>query len=116
MSRDFRHLSRQDWHTKEPYEPPLTEQLTLGTLQRIADAVEKMLSVMPVDGKSYAVLRKEIDCMEASELVLLKAIRTVRRRNTALKGVITKKNKRLAAMQNDESKCSRTKRNAAKKS
>lgn len=87
MSDNFKKESRSDWF--QPEGKPNNDQLKLGCLQRIADAVEKMSA-------SYASLIDERDrykrwCDESKEMVK----RTVAT-NSTLRGHITRLKRKLS--------------------
>lgn len=82
---NFREQSREHWHSESGN--PTTEQLSLGCLQRIADATEVM-------SKNYADLIRQRDWYER-QMKRERELRQQRDRTIAgLRGVITRLKKK----------------------
>jgi len=78
--RSYADESRKNWGTSDP-EPLTIEQIKIGALLRIADAVEKMAS-------SYDTVRNARDFWESRAKDKQRTIDSLARSNAALRGVV----------------------------
>lgn len=78
-----REASKKEWTSRDTL-----EEVNAGSLQRIADATEKMAS-------NYTQLQNNLDWEKKANKGLLETCERLRRRNQALRGVITKLKKKL---------------------
>ncbi len=89
MPDSLRKCSQKDWSTDAGI--PTESEIKVGSLQRIADAVELM-------AKGYARLENERDRWKRWYEQELQEQQRLARSNAALKGVNTKLRKKLAAL------------------
>lgn len=89
MSKSFIEHSRTKWQsTANDVTYPGYEQMTIGCLQRIADATELM-------AKDRQSMIEEVESLKRDRDLYQKWYRAEVRKVTALKGVITKMKKKL---------------------
>ena len=87
MSKDYRELSLQNWTP----DVATVERINAGSLQRIADAAEKMAS-------SYLALQKDRDYYKRMYEGAQASAKAWKQSHTALKGVVTKKENQIAEL------------------
>jgi hypothetical protein len=81
VSDSYTNESRRNWFTA--HGQPTTEQLQLGCLQRIADAVEKMAT-------NYLAVSRERDVLKTAVDDLQRRLAAVRRSQACLRGALTR--------------------------
>lgn len=86
--KDYRVESRKNWGRYQPHQDLNADQLQIGALLRIADATEAM-------SKNHTDLQARYDMMKSSRDSWRRNAEAAQRKVAALKGVITKLNKKL---------------------
>lgn len=82
--KNWRAKSRLDWITNPGSSATtITEQVTIGSLQRIADATELMAG-------NYTKMQRDLDYYMKREVALLEQNRKLRGQLSAQKGLVTK--------------------------
>lgn len=80
---NYKEASRYNWSSLHDTNYPGVDLINMGSLQRIADAIEIM-------GKNYLELQRSYDYMKSDRDSLRERYYKMERRLSAMKGVITK--------------------------
>ena len=93
---DYKDQSRRSWHPSGNEGANCTDkQITVGCLQRIADAAE-------LAARRHQELIDDRDHCKRSQKEFLLLVEKARRCNAALRGVVTKLKRQVAALKADE--------------